>query len=36
MVQLDVSKDEQSDNTKTCDIAVPDDTREEINTQEEI
>ena len=28
---------EQSDNTKTvCDIAVPDDTREEINNQEEI
>ena len=37
MVQLDDSKDEQSNNTKTvCDIAVPDDTREEINTQEEI
>ena len=37
MVQLDDSKDKQSDNTKTvCDIAVPDDTREEINTQEAI
>ena len=37
MVQLDDSKDEQSNNTKTvCDIAVPDGTREEINTQEEI
>ena len=37
MVQLDDSKDEPSDNTKTvCDIAVPDDTREEINNQEEI